>query len=68
MQTFVNYACKKSYNINPRDLFYKNLRIRELKEMKQFRSKLVSSSLEKHTSLNKQAHTSLLRSLYITNT
>ncbi len=59
LQTFLNNAHKNCYNIGPRGLYYKTLRIRNLWEMDRFYSKLLSSSLDKHISL--------LRSQYITN-
>ncbi len=37
-------------------LYCKTLRFRNLREMDRFRSKLVSSGLDKHASLSKQAH------------
>jgi len=37
-------------------MYYKTLRIRNLRDLDRFRSKLVSSDLDKYTSLNEQTH------------
>jgi len=63
---FIKDKENKYYSVDTRGLYYKTLPTINLQEIDKFRIKIASSSLDKHTSLNKQ-RTNLLQSLYITN-